>query len=132
MNSTPPVKKRAEFLGKHDKVLKGDISQEVQNCIDWLFANNFRTTRPSSDEHQYGPHIGCRFEVLRPLETCGNGDNLPILEAGIWECTHHQRSTSGVLCTFKSSDKGEVYLRVGYRPVGGHAIMAWKNNIRKI
>jgi hypothetical protein len=118
------------FLSKTNSVARHAIHPEVQDCQVWLVKNGF--TGAGMSGHGYSPGVGCRFEVLQPLESCGNGKHLPALDVGVWTCVSHDRGMSSLRSRFRSLDGKVVEFRVGYEPIGIHAIMAWKNNIRLV
>lgn len=129
MNATEVSDIPISFLGKTTEILKGRTDPEVQDCLLWLGANGFTERR--FVEFRYCPVPGHQFEVLRPLESCGNGDGLPVLDRGVWECVRCDfNNSSSYWAEFSSRDGRSVRLRVGYIPIGGHSVMAWKGNIR--
>jgi len=131
MSTTESVTlKPVQYLGKSPQTARHAINPEVQGCIEWLWSNRFVIPH-SANQHDYAPSVGCMFKVLKPLETCGNENN-PIMDVGVWECTRHWESTSGLWCSFRSPKSGGVRHRVGYLPEGIHVIMAWKENIRLV
>ncbi len=121
------------FLGKVAPEQRSRVHPQVQECLKWLAMNGF--TQPEFPDFGYSPIAGKRFEVLQPLESCGNGDRLPVLAKGIWECVEYHFGGgigSSYWGTFRSEAGKEITLRVGYIPIGLHAVMAWKDNIRSV
>lgn len=105
-------------------------SPEIEGCIKWLKEKGF-----SPNQLYYGPnHV--KFKVLRPIQSCGNDHDLPVLSIGVWECVRYRFPDGFSAChwaEFRSADgKMMITLRVGYEPRGIQAIMAWEGNIELV
>ena len=115
------------FIGKHNKSPRFKCNGEVRECQEWLQKEGFTSERES-----YAPDPRVWFEVVKPLEACGNGDDLPTLRRGVWKNKRTMPSTSSVRILFESKNGDTQYICVGYDPDGVNAIMAWMGNIKKV